>query len=148
MGKNRSINSVKTKDVVKYLYLFAKRKNYLNDIIRIAGVTTERSLQWSYQQGKISEEQIAAYVQALGVDRDFLTGEKDMTSADKDLLEHTLPNRATDVPSIEMPENFNLINSYCELIENAEVRDLANIKLNIQILLKKVEIREIESQIS
>lgn len=93
MGRNRSVNSERTKEVVKYLYTFAKRKGYLQDIMNEAGVTNIKSLQWSYTQGKISEEQISGYVAVLGVNREFITGAKPMTSDDQKDLEAKVPNK-------------------------------------------------------
>jgi hypothetical protein len=102
MAKNRSINSERTKEVVKYLYTLAKRKGYLQDIMNAAGVTNIKSLQWSYTQGKISEEQISGYVAVLGVDRDFITGFKQMTTDDQQALEVKISNKSEDSKSSEI----------------------------------------------
>ena len=43
MGKNRSVDAERTKQVVRYLYSLAKRKGYLQDVMNAAGVTNVKS---------------------------------------------------------------------------------------------------------
>lgn len=96
MGKNRSVDSNRTKAVVRYLYFLAKRKGLVEDVMIASGVRSVKSLQWSYTQGKISEEQIAGYVSVLGVDRDFITGARQMTVTEQQQLELNLANKFED----------------------------------------------------
>lgn len=149
MGKNCSVNKNRTKEVVRYLYFLAKRKNLLDDLMRESGVTNSRSLQWSYQQGRISEDQIAGYVNVLGINRDFITGATEMTAEDKRRLEQTLAegieiNVSEEANRNENEEDLDLIEAFSQDIEDADEDILKDIKLQIQILLKKVELKELQ----
>lgn len=147
MGKNCSVDKNRTKEVVRYLYFLAKRKDLLEDLMRESGVTNSRSLQWSYQQGRISEDQIAGYVNVVGVNRDFITGATEMTAEDKKRLEQALAERRDEDTSEEADRNeedLDLMETFLEDIEDADEDILKDIKLQLQILLKKVELKELQ----
>jgi len=46
----------------------------------IAGIISLKSLQWSYQNGKISQKQVEAYVIVIGVEENLVIGQREFYS--------------------------------------------------------------------
>lgn len=71
------------KDAIKFYYKLAKINGLVDQLLNAAGLKNEDSLRWSYNNGRISIEQINAYKFVLGAEEKYLIGKEELTEETK-----------------------------------------------------------------
>jgi hypothetical protein len=67
------------KDAIKFYYKLARINGLTSELLEAAGLKNADSLRWSYNNGRISAEQINAYNHVMGVDKRYLIGEIELS---------------------------------------------------------------------
>lgn len=148
MGKNIAVNADYVKKNVKFLFSAAKVKGLVPKLMSIAGIISLRSLRWSYQNGKISQKQVDAYVIVIGVEENLVIGQREITEEDKrSIMKMKLENVNKGNTEIQCNNSDNPYDAYSILIRNCTNEELINIKKRVSILYKKIELRELEDSI-
>ncbi|MGE5404087.1 MAG: hypothetical protein ACM3PP_04025 [Candidatus Saccharibacteria bacterium] len=136
MKKNQAINESLVKANVQKLYALAEKLDLIPNLIAATGVANESSLRWTYQNGRISENQINGYSQVFsGIERAFLTGEKPLTVDDLLVIENSINGQILSL------DNALALNS--ALVAVVPFQQLAILKNQYLALIKQIEIREL-----
>lgn len=79
-------NEETAKDNIKLYFQFAKDHKLVDKLVTACQVKSVASLRWSYNSGRISQEQINGYKDVLGAEEKYLTGEEPMRDSKE--IEH------------------------------------------------------------
>lgn len=146
--RNVALNESFVKKNVKFLFSVAKSKGLVSNIMAAAGVTNVKSLQWSYQNGRISQEQVDAYVTVLGVPESLVIGEREITDEDKvNISQSNNDNLNEECNEVDFNSLDEVYEALVALVENSSDEELVTIKTKLTIVYKKIEIRELESSL-
>ncbi|MGG7145717.1 hypothetical protein ACQPVA_02905 [Clostridium butyricum] len=126
------------KDSIKFYYKLAKKIGLTEKLLECSGLKSEDSLRWSYNKGRISIEQIRAYETVLHANKQFLTGELELTDylrkKEIDRINIFLSTQQNEFDTIEQiiesPNTSRITNYYKEKILKCLTTDERNIIKN------------------
>lgn len=123
------------KNSIRFYYQLAKQKGLTSKLLEYSGLKSEDSLRWSYNKGRISTEQIRAYEIVLNANKQFLTGELELTDdlrkKEIDRINIFLSTQQNDLTATEQiiksPNTSEITNYYKEKILKCVSTDERNI---------------------